>query len=49
MRSSNGELNRIGTFVFVFSCSLLVQDSRSRFHDMSTMFCLAFEVVSSSL
>jgi len=26
MKSSNGELNRIGTFVFVFSCSLLVQD-----------------------
>jgi len=49
MRSSNGALNRIGTFVFVFSCLLLVQDSRSRFHDTSTMFRLAFEVVSSSL
>jgi len=49
MRWSNGALNRIGTFVFVFSCLLLVQDSRSRFHDTSTMFRLAFEVVSSSL
>ena len=49
MRSSKGALNRIGTFVFVFSCSCSFRILDHVFTDTSTTFRVAFEGFLSSV
>jgi hypothetical protein len=49
MRSSNGALNRIVTFMFVFSCSCSFRILDHVFTDTSTRFRRAFEPFLSSL
>ena len=47
MRSSNGALNRIGTCVFVFSCSCSFRILDHVFTPTSTTFRVAYEFLSS--